>query len=169
MKNVVLVGFMGTGKTQVAKMLAKRAGMTYVSTDEMIEQKEKRPISDIFRDEGEVYFRRVEKDIVKEVAKGENQVIDTGGGIVLDSENMENLRKNGVIICLWASEKVIYERTKKYRHRPLLNVESPEKRIREILDKREPFYKKADFHIDTTKLDLEAVVGKVQGILNERG
>lgn len=169
MKNVVLVGFMGTGKTQVAKMLAKQKGMTYVSTDEMIELREKRSIGDIFRDSGEAYFRRVEKDIVKEVAKGENQAIDTGGGVVLDKENMENLRGNGIIICLWASETVIYERTKRCNHRPLLNVESPGKRIREILDKREPFYRKADFHIDTTELDLEAVVGKVRGILNERG
>lgn len=169
MRNVVLVGFMGTGKTQVAKMLAKAAGLTYVSTDEKIELAEKRSISEIFRVNGEAYFRKVEKEVIKEVSKGDNQVIDTGGGVVLDMDNMKNLRQNGIIICLWASEKVIYERTKKYNHRPLLNVSNPEERIKEILDKRAPFYKEADFHIDTTELDLGAVVGKVRGILNEHG
>ncbi|RKY42202.1 MAG: shikimate kinase [Candidatus Makaraimicrobium thalassicum] len=166
-KNIVLVGFMGTGKTVVSRALAGDMGKAYVSIDELIEEREKKAINDIFRDEGEPYFRRVEKEVVKEVAEKLDQVIDTGGGIVLDSENMRNLRKNGVTICLWAGPRVIYERTKGHGHRPLLNTRDPEKSIKELLDHRRSFYEKADFRVDTTDFDIAAVVERIKGIIAE--
>ena len=162
--NIVLVGFMGTGKTVLAKELAERTGMAYVSTDDLIEQREGRPIRDIFRDDGEAYFRKVEKEVIAEVSGKDGQVVDAGGGAVLDPVNMENLRKKGLIICLWASPRAIYERTRGHSHRPLLNVEDPEKRISELLEKRRPFYEKADFHIDTTALDIPGVIEKIEKI-----
>ncbi|MFC1644208.1 shikimate kinase [Candidatus Omnitrophota bacterium] len=167
MRNIIIVGFMGTGKTMVAKALAEDMGKAYVSVDALIETREGKVIGDIFRDSGEAYFREVEKSVVKEVSEKHDQVVDTGGGVVLATENMENLKKNGIVICLWADPGVIHERTKKHVHRPLLNVANPEGRIRELLDHRRPFYEKADFRIDTTDWDIAFVVGRIKEIVDE--
>ena len=167
MKNIALVGFMGTGKTVVAKRLAEKLGKTYVSIDDLIEKHEGRAISDIFRDEGEAYFREAEKSVVEEVAKKQNQIIDTGGGVVLDAENIDNLKNGGIVICLWADIKTIHERTEKHGHRPLLDVEDPKGKIQDLLDHRRPFYAKADFHVDTTNVDLETVIERILRIVDE--
>ena len=169
MKNIVIVGFMGTGKTAVAKALALDLGLKYVSIDAVIEEKEKRPITDIFRDSGEPYFRKVEKETVKDLSALGGQVIDTGGGVVLDQENMTRLKSGGIVICLWASVETIHERTSHARHRPLLNVEDPTGRISELLDSRRPFYEKADHHVDTDGENLPAVLEKIKKIIKESG
>ncbi len=153
---------MGTGKTEVSKLLAKTLGMKYISTDEVIEDRERRSINEIFKKNGEAYFRRSEKEVVKKVAQLNNFVIDAGGGVVLDKENIQDLKRNGKIVCLSASPEVILERTKRYYHRPLLNVEDPKAKIEELLKARAPFYTQADFTIDTTNLTVEAVVQEIQ-------
>ena len=160
--NIVLVGFMGTGKTAVARALTKSVGMKYISTDEVIEDGERRSINEIFKKSGEPHFRRVEKEVVKKVSELDRFVIDAGGGIVLDKENMENLKRNGKVICLMATPKVILERTKRYRHRPLLNVANPQAKVEELLKFRAPFYAQADFSIDTTSLSIEQVVEEIK-------
>ena len=167
MKNIVIVGFMGTGKTVIAHRLAEGMKRSYVSTDDLIEKKENRSIRAIFREEGEPYFRGVEKEVIKEVAAKDDQVIDAGGGVVLDSENVDTLKKTGIMVCLWAEPKTIYERTREYGHRPLLNVEDPEKKIKELLDYRRPFYEKADHHIDTTELNVDEIVSRIRKIVDE--
>lgn len=169
MKNIILVGFMGTGKTAVAKALARELGMTYVSVDELIVAREKRPIKDIFRDNGEPYFRNVEKEVVAEISAKEGQVIDTGGGVVLDAVNMGRLRTGGVVVCLWASPETVYERTSRSKQRPLLNVDDPLGRIKELLEYRRPFYEKADFHVMTDGANVASVVEKVRKIVDEDG
>ena len=125
MKNIVLVGFMGTGKTTIATQLANRLNMRYVSTDGLIEKREKRTINEIFTKSGEDYFRDVESDVIREVSGMEGLVVDTGGGVVTREENLTNLKSTGVVVCLTADEETIMERTKKYKHRTLLNVEDP--------------------------------------------
>ena len=161
MKNIVLVGFMGTGKTTIATQVANRLNMRYVSTDSLIEKREKRTINEIFTKEGEDYFRDVESDVVREVSLQEGLVIDTGGGVVIREENLTNLKSTGIVICLTADENTIMERTKKYKHRPLLNVEDPKLKIRQLLAKRMPLYEKAEHCIDTGKLTIRQVVGKI--------
>lgn len=165
--NIVLVGFMGTGKTDVAKKLAKKQVMKYISTDEIIEDKERRSIYDIFKKNREPYFRRIEREVIKNVAQLDKFVIDAGGGVVLDEENIQNLKKNGKIICLAATADVILERTKRYRHRPLLRVADPKTKIEELLKARATFYAKADVTIDTTNLTIDQVVEKIQKFLCE--
>ena len=91
MKNIVLLGFMGTGKTAVAKRLADELKMKYISTDDIIEAREKRSINDIFAEDGESYFRKVEREAVKDVSSEDGAVIAAGGGVVLDAENLKNL------------------------------------------------------------------------------
>ena len=166
MKNIVLVGFMGTGKTAVAKEAAKKLNLKYVSTDELIEKKENTSITDIFSQKGENHFRRIEKDAIREVSNLEGVVVDAGGGAVTDPENVENLKKKGVLICLWAEPEVILERIKKFRHRPLLNVKNPLDKIRQLLDHRKPFYERADCHIRTSKMPVEKVVSEIERIMN---
>jgi len=165
--NIVLVGFMGTGKTAAGKLLAKRLEMKYISTDEVIEDKERRSINDIFKNNGEQYFRRAEKEVVKKAAQLNKFIIDAGGGVVLDEENMQALKQNAKIICLSATPEVILERTKRYHHRPLLKVENPKAKVEELLKIRAPFYARADYTIDTTNLSLEQVVEEIEKAVNE--
>lgn len=161
MKNVVLVGFMGTGKSVVGKRLAKLLGVPFVNTDDIIEQRQRHTIAEIFSSRGEGYFRDVEKEVIKEVSAKEGIVIGAGGGAVLNEENMNNLKKNGIMFCLTASPEAIHERTKNYRHRPLLNVPDPVAKIKELLETRAPFYAKADFQIDTSGKSVEAAAQEI--------
>lgn len=173
MKNIVLVGFMGTGKTTIATELSHRLGMKYVSTDDLIEKREKSTINEIFTKRGEDYFRDVESAVIRDISCMENLVIDTGGGAVIRDENVAYMKSSGMIICLTADEDVIMGRTKKYKHRPLLNVEDPKRKIRDLLAKRAPYYAKADHTIDTGELTVRQVIEKIVEIagskLNKEG
>jgi len=168
-KNIYLVGFMGTGKTSVGKILAKKLKKEFVEMDEEIEKREGKKIVDIFRLFGEPYFRKVEKEVLKEIASCFNLVVSCGGGVVVDEENLKILKETGVVICLKAKPSVIYERTKKTKERPLLNVPEPLKKIKELLAKRAPFYAKADYSVDTSTLAPEEVSEKVIEILKNEG
>ena len=121
--NIVLTGFMGTGKSTVGKILAKKLKMGYVNTDEIIEEKEKKKISQIFEEDGEDYFRKKEREVIKDISKDNHQVIDLGGGAIIKEENLKDLRKNGLIICLTASLEEIMKRTEE-EERPLLKIKS---------------------------------------------
>jgi len=163
--NLVLVGFMGTGKTEVSKEFAERTGMRYLSIDKMIEEREGMSISDIFKEKGEEYFREVEKSIIKEVSSMEGVVIDAGGGVVLDDENMENLNNSGVVICLKARPEVILDRVDNKTDRPLLNVKDKLAKINEILDSRRIYYDKIEKSIDTSDLTIDEVVEQVKSLV----
>jgi len=166
--NIVLTGMMGTGKTVVGKKLAQRLNMKYIGTDEIIEKDVEMSIPKIFKRKGEPYFRDAETKAVKCVALLDNFVIDTGGGVVQKSENMEELERNGVIICLTASPEVIMRRTSKMNYRPLLNVDDPVSEINRLLKKRERFYKRCSRMIDTSNKGIEEVVDEIIKFLSER-
>lgn len=163
MKNIALVGFMGTGKSTIGRLLSEKLQAAFVDIDEVIEEKEGMKIADIFLQIGEDYFRKVEKNIVMETFRVRGRVIACGGGVVLDDENVRAIRKNGFMIALEASPEVILMRTAKYKHRPLLNVPDPKSKINELLIKRKPFYAKSDWTIDTSRLREQEVV---EAILN---
>ena len=164
MNNIILVGFMGTGKSVVGKLLAKKLHIDFVELDKMIETREKMPIKDIFEKKGELYFRQVEKEVVKEAGLRKNIVISAGGGSIVDEDNFKNLKNSGTIICLKASPETIIKRTKDLKTRPLLNVPDTKKQIEELLKKREAYYNKADFNINTDKLNIEQVVEEIIGL-----
>ena len=149
MKNIVLTGFMGAGKTEVGRVLALRLGYVLIDVDDEIEKEQSMMIADIFREYGEPAFREIESAVIKRLSEREGAVISTGGGAVLRQENMDNLRKKGAIVCLTASAGTIYERTKRNKTRPLLSVEDPLAKIKELLAIRQPYYEKADIVIDT--------------------
>ncbi|MBU3912335.1 MAG: shikimate kinase [Candidatus Omnitrophica bacterium] len=161
MQNIVLVGFMGTGKTAVGRILAAKLGCEFIEMDEMIEAKEGCPVREIFDKKGEDYFRNLEMDTAGKVSQEKGVIISTGGGAVVNDKNFQNFKKNGLIICLEASPKVILKRTKDLASRPLLNVPDPEKKIEELLKKRAPYYKRADFCIDTDTSSAEEVADKI--------
>lgn len=167
MKNVVLVGFMGTGKTAIGKRLAHQLKMKYISTDDIIEEKERRPIAEIFAKEGEPYFRKAEKEVVREVSGMDNVIIAAGGGVVLDNENLKNLKVKGILICLNAAAEDILERTKRYTHRPLLNVPDPLGKIRELLAERGPYYRRADYQVDTSGKGADRVADEIRRIIDK--
>lgn len=160
-KNLVLIGFMGAGKSAVGRALAARLKQDFVDLDVVIEEREKRPIAQIFQDSTEAYFRQAEKAAVKEFCQKENQVIACGGGVVLDKGNMENLKQKGIIFYLKTDPEAILQRTKDYPHRPLLNAADPEKKIEELLIARRPFYEQADFIVDTSKKSIDQVVEEI--------
>lgn len=161
MRNIVLVGFMGTGKTVVGKAIAGRLNRDFLELDEIIGKREGMSITEIFKKKGEPYFRQIEKEVAKEASQKEEVVISAGGGTIIDEENFKNLKENNKIICLKASPDVILARTKNLKTRPLLNVADPRKTIEGLLKKREPYYKKADHCIDTDRLTIEQVVEKI--------
>ncbi len=161
MKNIVLTGFMGAGKSSVGRKLAERLGIGIVDTDDLIERSTGMRIFEIFAKHGEPHFRELEKKAVAEASKLENRVILTGGGVVLKEENMKNLRRNGIIIYLHAKPGVIYSRIKHETHRPLLQVENPMKKIKELLEYRAPYYANNDFMVDTSELTVEQVVEEI--------
>ena len=148
-KNIVLVGFMGAGKTVTARVLAKRLGRVLVSTDEEIIRKEGRAITDIFRDSGEAYFRDVEQRTVRELSARSGLVIDCGGGVVLNKANLDALKAGGTVIYLKTSPEVVYARVKDQTHRPLLNVDDPLQKIKDLLATRASFYAQADCEVVT--------------------
>ncbi|PKM81277.1 MAG: shikimate kinase [Firmicutes bacterium HGW-Firmicutes-14] len=161
MPNLVLTGFMGTGKTTVGKKLSGKLGMKLVDTDREIERVTGMTVNQIFKKHGEIRFRSEEKAAVKRIAKEDNQVISTGGGVVLDPENTTMLKENGIIICLTASPEVIYERVRRKKNRPLLQTEDPLGTINRLLNERAPFYRCADAVVDTSNRELDEVVGEV--------
>ncbi|MCM8786703.1 MAG: shikimate kinase [Candidatus Omnitrophica bacterium] len=167
MKNIYLVGFMGTGKTTVGKFLAERIKKKFVEMDEEIEKKEGKKIVDIFKEKGEPYFRKLEKELLKELAKQSDLVVSCGGGLICDEENLEILKKSGLVINLLASPETIYERTRHSLDRPLLNVSKPLDRIKELLKKRRPFYRQAHYSIKTDTITADEVVEKIIKILKK--
>ena len=148
-KNISLVGFMGTGKTSVGKILAKRLSRPVVDVDLYIEANEKKKISEIFHKEGEARFRALEKEAIRQICGRQGIVITTGGGAVLDPENLKILKASGCVIGLSARPATIFRRIKNSRHRPLLEGKDPLMEIERLLAVRKPFYEKADFYFDT--------------------
>lgn len=164
--NIVLIGFMGTGKSAVGKQLARHLGMSYIDTDDLIQEKEARSIPEIFAKQGENYFRDRETEVVKEVAEQDGQVISTGGGVVLREENMRALRKRGFIVSLNARLEVILRRTDNGEKRPLLGG-CPEKsrRVKDLLRQRNSLYRRADLIVDTSSLQISEITGKIMKYL----
>jgi shikimate kinase len=153
---------MCTGKTSVGKLLAEKLGYQFVDTDDLIEQRVGMKISDIFAVYGEPYFRDVETEVVKEVAKKDKFVISTGGGVVLRKVNMDELRKNGIIINLTAKPETIYNRLKNQPGvRPLLNKPDPMNEIIKLLSQREEYYKNCDLRIETDNFTVEQIVQQI--------
>jgi shikimate kinase len=155
--NIILTGFMGTGKSTVGKIISERLNLNYVDIDDLIEKTVGMKISEIFNRFGEERFRDIETEMVKLITKKKGQVISTGGGVVLRDENLYYLKSSGIVFCLTASPDTIFERIKDGKNRPLLQGSNQKEMIIELMTKRKPYYKKADLMIDTDSLTAEKV------------
>jgi shikimate kinase len=159
--NLALIGFMGTGKTSVGRLVAELLDFDYLDTDEMIQSGTGRTISDIFKADGEPAFRALEEKIVAELAGRTKTVIATGGGLPTNPKNLTGLKIHALVVCLWASPEKIWERVKNQSHRPLLHDTNPQARIRELLAAREPFYKQADVLLNTELRSVREVAQQI--------
>jgi shikimate kinase len=159
--NLALIGFMGTGKTSVGRLVAESLDFDYLDTDETIQSGTGRVISDIFKTDGETAFRALEERVVAELANRKKTVIATGGGLPTNPKNLDDLKKHSLVVCLWASPSKIWERVKSQSHRPLLHDPNPQEKIRDLLAAREPFYKQADVLLNTELRSLREVAQQI--------
>ena len=162
--NIVLVGFMGTGKTSIGRRLSTQLRMRYVDTDDIVERDSGRRISEIFEEDGEAAFRELESEAVRKVSKLYNYVISTGGGVVLKEANMVELRRNGIIFCLNATAEEIYRRVRHQSHRPLLQTPDPLTKINSMLEERHAYYAKADYMVETTGRSFGEVMAYIKRV-----
>jgi shikimate kinase len=159
--NIALIGFMGAGKTSVGQLAAEQLHFDYLDTDEVIQSRAGRTITEIFSTDGEPAFRKMESDLVVELAARNKTVIATGGGLPVNPQNLLNLKKCALVVCLWASPETIWERVKNQTHRPLLHDPNPQRKIRDLLAVREPFYKQADVLLNTEVRSVREVAQQV--------
>jgi shikimate kinase len=149
MKNIVLVGFMGSGKTTVGQLIAEQTGMPLLDMDALIVERAGKSINEIFADDGEPYFRTLENELAKELSETEGNIISTGGGIVLNPENIEYLERTGLVVCLLADSETVLDRVKHDSARPLLAGDK-QQAILELLAARKPLYEAIAHKIDTS-------------------
>ncbi|MBN2838950.1 MAG: shikimate kinase [Fusobacteriaceae bacterium] len=147
--NLILIGFMGSGKSTVGKLLAEKLEMKFLDTDLEIEKERNQSVQEIFSKMGEDFFRKLENEITKKLSSTNNTVISTGGGIILNKENIDNLKKDGVVFFLDVPKKNLYKRLLNSKGRPLLNGDELWQKISTVLDERiDKYVNSADFIVD---------------------
>ena len=160
--NLILVGFMGTGKSSIGRLLAKRIGFQFMDTDHLLESREGQPVARIFRERGEAAFRDLETSTIESLSHLNRCVIATGGGAVLREENRRLLRQLGFVVALSATPEVIYERVTRNDKRPLLQTENPRETIKQLLAARTEHYQEtAHLTIDTSVIPHAEVAEKI--------
>jgi shikimate kinase len=160
-RNLILIGFMGTGKSSVGRLVARQLHFDFVDTDELIERHAGQTISDIFTQHGEARFRALEQEVVATLSQRERTVVATGGGLGANPANLERLKEHALVICLWASPEVIWRRVRHQSHRPLLLEADPMGKIRSLLAQREPVYRLADVLVSADMRSIREVAHHV--------
>lgn len=164
--NVILIGFMGAGKSSAGRLLARRLGRCFVETDDMIVARAGRAIPDIFREDGEEAFRRLEGEAVAALGLKSGEVIATGGGLPCRPGRMDALRRLGTVVWLRGSLPELLARAGRSGARPMLSGRTPEA-LDALYRVREPYYAQADLVVDTAGLGLDQVVARVLAALRE--
>lgn len=158
---IILIGFMGTGKSSLGRKLAAQLDYEFLDTDDLIEAEQGYCIAQIFERDGEATFRRLEADLAVKLAVMDRKVIATGGGFPLNPQNMALLRPNSFIVSLRSSPEEIYRRVCHEKQRPLLQVADPLERIKRLLAARAESYEAADFRLNTDGADLDSLCRQV--------
>jgi len=159
MKPIILIGMPGAGKSTAGRLIAEKTGMNFYDTDNIIEKSENKSVNEIFEQNGEKYFRKIEAEIIQKLPKSDC-VISIGGGAFETPQTRELLLKNSLVIYLEADPEIIYERIKNQTHRPLL-LKNPQKKISELLKKREKNYKLAHLTVMTDNKTTEQVAKEI--------
>lgn len=160
---------MAVGKSVVGRRLARRLHWRFVDLDRLIEEREQLKVREIFERKGEPYFRRVESEALKEILGGEGQVIATGGGAIVNEENLRLLKEKSWLICLTASPEKLLQRAGSGRARPLLRGDNKRERVEELLGQREKIYAQAHLGLDTGALTVNQVVEEILRIAKNEG
>jgi len=160
-KNLTLTGMMGVGKTTIGKRLAKKLNYAFVDIDKIIEKQEGESISSIFRNKGEDYFRKIEKQLTIKELKKNNSVISLGGGAFLNSSIRQYSKKHAISFWLDVPTEVLIKRLKKSKNRPVLGKEKSDDSIKKIYFIRKKFYNKADYRIKCKILTLKQIIEKI--------
>ena len=167
-KNIFLVGPMGSGKTAVGRHLAQKLGRPFADSDGVIEERTGVDIPFIFEKEGEPGFRRRESDVIDELTQCDGLVLATGGGSVLDTDNLRNLSNRGVVVYLYCSPEQQHQRTLRDKRRPLLQTKDPLNKLRQLMEERDPLYRKAaDLVVTTETRSASSVANETARKLNE--
>lgn len=161
LRNVTLVGFMGTGKSTVGQQVATLLHFNFLDTDVMVEQRVGKTIPQIFAEDGEPAFRQFEQEAVAKLSEMSSQVIATGGGLVCNPDNMASLKTHSLVVCLWAAPETIWRRVKNQTHRPLLQDPDPQGKIERLLAEREPHYRNADVLVSTEYRSVREVAHQI--------
>ena len=162
-KNIFLIGFMGCGKSTMARMLATELSMELIEMDETIEKEENRTINEIFATDGEQYFRDLESALIVRIGEKGNGIVSCGGGAILREENVVNMKKNGKVIYLEATPETIFERVRYSTNRPLLNGNMNVEYICELMSKRVDKYKQAaDVILSVDGKTKDAIVQEIK-------
>lgn len=164
--NIILVGFMGTGKTTVGKILAEKLGLEFLDMDDIIVEREGKSIPRIFEEDGEPHFRMIEKKLVEELSGRSGLVVGAGGGIVLNPDNVANFDRTGLVVCLSATPEAIMERVRTDSNRPLLEGDDKMQKILSILESRKELYAGVPNQVDTTGLTAEQVADRIAALYN---
>jgi shikimate kinase len=164
--HVVLTGFMAVGKTAVGRKLARRLGFDFVDTDQLIEARDGRSISEIFQQDGEQAFRRLEREVIASLAPERASVIATGGGSFVDEQNRTHLRALGVVVCLVTSLETVLDRLQRSGKRPLATGGAAP--LEKLFHERMPSYQQADVLVETDNLTIEQSVARVLGMIEPR-
>ncbi len=161
-KNISLIGFMGSGKSTIGKILAKKLGLLFIDLDRVIELDQEKEVSDIFKIHGEEHFRELETKVIKKIYKNKNCVFACGGGVVKRKENMCIIRRNSVVVYLKISGQNAFERLKDVRDRPLVDVKNKKETIEKMIKERDILYKKyAHITIDNDNNDPEQISDQI--------
>jgi len=168
-KNIVLIGFMGTGKTSTGRLLAARLGRPFIDVDKDLEAENGMTVAEMFAADGEAHFRQKEAEFISRISRRYNAVIATGGGVVLNSLNLKNLQRNGVVISLSASLDTILERTGRRDTRPLLNRPDRVEFVAKLLDERRELYQNADYIVSTEGISPQLVAERIIVLLRQGG
>lgn len=158
---IILIGFMGTGKSAVGKLLAKKMSFAFADLDKLVEKQAALKISAIFKQYGEAYFRNFEKNAINSLKTMDNTVVATGGGAVLDPQNVAVMKEEGIVIALDADVDTLWKRLKSSRNRPLLKADDPRRKMEELYYERRPFYSQAHYIVNTTGKTIEEVVQEI--------
>jgi shikimate kinase len=162
---VVLIGFMGSGKSKVGRLLAQRLGLHHFDTDEMISKDVGAPVAEIIAKQGEAAFREIEKKAIALVGSFDNCVISTGGGVPLDPTNMKNLSLGAELVWLQVSPEMVLKRAGNLKSRPLIDPQDPLNSIRKKLEERQPFYAVAPHRVDTDSMEPAQIVEKILAMI----
>ncbi len=161
-ENIVLIGFMGSGKSTVGRMLARQLRFRFLDTDKLVEERAQMKIPEIFANHGEADFRKRETEALASLSEIRRHILATGGGIVTVPENIPLLRSLGMVVLLKAAPDEIYRRVSRNSGRPLLQVEDPRRRVMDLMATRQPLYESAaHFQVDSTRLRHEDVTAKI--------